>query len=342
MSKQISKTVIGGFMVSAMVLLVAAVMIFGSGRFFKKTYEFVLFFDGSIKGLKVGSPVTHRGVHIGSVKKISIHPDPREQDSLIPVVISIERENVENAESRSLYEEMPSLIERGLKGQLTIESLVTGQLMVDLDFHPDRPIQKVGLAMEYQEIPTIPSAIERLAHSLKDLRIKELFEKLESTVDAIENIASNPKIAETIHSLNVLLKDADKVMLNIDAKVETVGTSADKTLKDYGKLARDVDRKVEPLATGIDETMSDTRKLVRNVNARVDPVAASLKKAADEATETMVQAKETLAMVDEDSELSYELNNLIREMTAAARSIRVLADYFERHPDALMQGKGGK
>ena len=66
MAKQVSKTVIGGFVISAIALLVIGVIVFGGGKFFKKTYQSVIFFKGSVKGLKVGSPVVFRGVQIGS------------------------------------------------------------------------------------------------------------------------------------------------------------------------------------------------------------------------------------------------------------------------------------
>jgi paraquat-inducible protein B len=326
-----------------MVLFVAGVMVFGSGKFFKTTYEFALFFEGSLKGLKVGSPVTHRGVEIGSVQNITIRPDPKQQESTILVVISIDQEKVEHKEHKrkiDINENIPRLIEQGLKAQLTVESLITGQLMVDLDFYPDRPIRLVGAEKDYLEIPTIPSAVEQIAQVFKKVSIAKTLEKLESAIDGINSVVNSPEIPQIINSLNIVLADTRKLVQNMDAKVESVGSSADKTLKDYGKLARNVDGKVEPLVTGFNDTTKDIRKLANNTDGRIEKLAASVEETAKEATETLAQAQETLSTVDEDSVVIYELTKTLRELAATARSMRVLADYFERHPDALVQGKG--
>ena len=116
MAKQVSKTVIGGFMVSAMALLVVSVLIFGGGKFLQKTYPFVLVFDGSVKGLKAGSSVVFRGVEVGSVEKIVIRPNPQTLDVQIPVIINIDPENVEISEKRikkNPYKWIPKIIDKG-------------------------------------------------------------------------------------------------------------------------------------------------------------------------------------------------------------------------------------
>jgi len=61
---------------------------------------------------------------------------------------------------RRLQKVVDLLIDRGLRAQLQMQSLVTGQLLVALDFYPDKPINLVGGETEYQEMPTIPSTIE--------------------------------------------------------------------------------------------------------------------------------------------------------------------------------------
>jgi len=145
MAKQISKTVIGGFVVSSILLLVAAVMIFGSGKFLSKTYEFVLFFESSIKGLKVGAPVVFRGVEIGSVEKISIRPDSSgKREAVIPVIVSLDPDMIEFEGKVDLHEVMPGIIKQGFKARLTMASVVTGQLLIELDFLTDKPIRLIG------------------------------------------------------------------------------------------------------------------------------------------------------------------------------------------------------
>jgi len=164
MAKQISKTAIGGFVISALALLVIGVLVFGSGKFFKETQKFVLFFQGSVKGLSEGSAVVFRGVEIGSVEVVVVQVNPKKLDGRIITIISLEPDRVEviGEELPDMVKRLKLLIDRGLRAQLVMESFVTGQLMVALDFHPDKPIRLVSEDMGYPEIPTISTTAEEL------------------------------------------------------------------------------------------------------------------------------------------------------------------------------------
>ena len=72
MSKQANTKLIGGFVIGAVVLLIAGILLFGSGKLFSHQKKFVLFFEDSVKGLNIGSPVDFRGVNIGTVTDIKI------------------------------------------------------------------------------------------------------------------------------------------------------------------------------------------------------------------------------------------------------------------------------
>ena len=90
MSKGASKTMIGGFVVGAIALLLVAVLIFGSGKIFSQKVKLVLFFEESVSGLSLGAPVVFRGVTIGSVVGVELWTYPKEMKVLIPVYIEID------------------------------------------------------------------------------------------------------------------------------------------------------------------------------------------------------------------------------------------------------------
>src|SRR3974390_3950016 len=94
MAKQASKMMIGIFLIIALFLLIASLVLFGSGKFFTKAQKFVLYFNESVKGLDVGSPVLFQGVAVGSVKSIEIIADPIKHQADIPVIIEIELDRV--------------------------------------------------------------------------------------------------------------------------------------------------------------------------------------------------------------------------------------------------------
>jgi paraquat-inducible protein B len=270
MSKQANKTIIGGFVVGAVALLFAGILVFGSGKFFKRTYKFVLFFEGSVKGLSVGAPVVFRGVQIGSVESVVIRADAEDMTVQIPVIIEFEPDRLEIKKGKAdPRRNMPLLIERGLRAQLQIQSLVTGQLMIELDFQPDEPVRLVGTETEYMAIPTIPSTFEQITSKVEKLPVEEMFNKLSLAISGIEEIVNSDDTREMVRYLRLAAEDADKLIRDLDDQVKPLSGTIDETLKDYGKLARHIDGQVEPLASDISGTVKDYGKLAHVVNDRV-------------------------------------------------------------------------
>ena len=93
MKQRVSPTLIGAFVLGALLLAVTAVVVIGSGRYFRRTSPFVLYFPGSVNGLRVGAAVKFRGVEIGSVEDIRLTLQ-RDQSDRIAVVIGIDPEKV--------------------------------------------------------------------------------------------------------------------------------------------------------------------------------------------------------------------------------------------------------
>ena len=92
--KMANKTFIGAFVVGGVLLLITAIMVFGSGTFFKQSDKYALFFDGSVKGLSEGAPVIFRGVKVGNVDSIGLMYNRVEKSVLIPVIIDVELSRV--------------------------------------------------------------------------------------------------------------------------------------------------------------------------------------------------------------------------------------------------------
>ena len=334
MSKQANKTVIGGFVVGAVALVVAGILIFGSGKFLAEKETYVMYFKGSVSGLNVGSAVVFRGVKIGSVTNIALYADPADLSVRIPVFIGVKPDKFKivggRAQMHSPKKVLELLVERGLRAQLQMQSLVTGQLMVELDFHPDKPIKLVGADPEYMEIPTIQSDLEELVKRIEKAPIEEILNKLLSAVEGIESIVNSKEVKESLVTLDQTLKDMHKLVLNIDSRIEPLASGINETVRNFGKLAHNIDGKVEPLVSSIDETMGDIKKLAQDIDAKIDPLVSSI--------ENTVKALG--ATIGEDSPLIYQLDETLKGLLAAANSIRVLADYLERHPESLIRGKG--
>jgi paraquat-inducible protein B len=320
MAKQINRMAIGGFVVVAVVIFAVSLVVFGSGKFFQQTVKCVMYFDGSVKGLTVGSPVLFRGVQIGSVVSIILEVDPAKMQIQIPVVIEYEPEKfqvVEGAKhvTRDPRKTIPKLIERGLRAVLTTQSFITGQLAIEIGFYPDAtmcypPAQTDKTYKEYIVIPTCQSTIQRLAEALEKLDLKSLETHLESAMAGLATLVNNPDLAASIKSLKVTLKDTHKFVGKLDRQVDPLANDTKKTVNDIGKLARNLDGRVGVVTTNLDKTLSGAR-----------------------------------GVLSEDSPLIVDLENTLKEISGMSRAIRQLANFLDEHPETLIRGKkksGGK
>jgi paraquat-inducible protein B len=137
---------IGAFVVGAVALVVIGVLLLGGAELLTAKRTLVAYFEGSVKGLNVGAPVEFQGVKVGSVTDIQLQFLTAANEFRIPVFIQIEPGQMTQVGRQvdAQGQLLKPLIERGLRAQLEMQSLVTGQLMVQLGFLPDTPIRLVG------------------------------------------------------------------------------------------------------------------------------------------------------------------------------------------------------
>ena len=350
MSKQANKTAIGAFVVGAVVMAVAAVIIFGSGKFFTATETYVAYFSGSVKGLRVGAPVVFRGVRIGQVTKILIYSDYRDLSISIPVLFQVNPDTFRGIGTpiKNEHQYLEDLIQKGLRAQLQMQSLVTGQLMINLDFHPDAPLELKGrpeikLGKTVVEIPTVKTPFQRIEKTFSEIPIEELAKSVKNTLDGIEHLVTSPQIPASLEYLQQALESFSKLARRLDKKIDPLFADVDQTLTNARKLMENIDRQIDPLAGSLKRTSDDARRLVNNVNRQVEPLQADLAKTAGTLRATLEAAQKTVdsinGMVSQDSEFRFHMDILLREMGMAARSIRAFANYLERNPDALIRGK---
>ncbi len=352
MAKQANKTMIGLFVVGAIVLLVAAIVLLGSGRYFKATHSYVAFFEGSVKGLSVGAPVMFRGVRIGKVEDFSVYYKGTDQAFKIPVLFNLYPEKVigfgiglTKEEEKKVYQE---LLDAGFRAELQMQSIVTGQLSIQLDFHPDAPLKLHGLEdfnlpPDVREIPTIQSGLQKLAKKIEQIPLDQIVDDLRSSLKGINQMINSPDVTKTLRYLRQTMKDARNLLRHIDEKVDPLFAQVDQTLQDAQVLLRDVDEQVDPLAASLTQTADDARKLVNNVNKRIEPIQTDWTTTTKELRAALNAAEGALesvdGMMDENSEFRFQIDVFLREITLMARSLRSFADYLERNPDALIRGK---
>jgi paraquat-inducible protein B len=332
MAKKSNPRIIGAFVVGAVALALGGVVAFGGGKFFEDKGKAVLFFaSSSLSGLDVGSPVTFRGVKIGSVIDVIIQYDIDKQSLEIPVFVEIETGRIQVVRGQRGERNLPILVERGLRAQIVVQSFITGQASIDLGFHPGTPARLVGTQRGIVELPTVPSDIDELKSTV---------------VGVMQKIASLPLdqiTAELLRTINTTTDLVAGVNAQLQPRFEDLKGIADEaklTLKEA--RARLELREGEPI-TNLNKTLADTQRLVNNADKGLAPIYVGADRLVKSTIITLEQAQRTLqtaqATISPDSNLYFQINRTLVEIQSTASSIRILADYLQRNPNALLTGK---
>jgi len=366
MSKKASTTAIGAFIIGAVLLAVAGIVIFGGGNYFAKKSRYVIYVQGSVKGLNVGAPVLFKGVKVGEVTDIIMEFDVKEMVFRIPVIIQLTegKTTIINAEFYEDFDEATpeeliiDLINRGLRAKLGTQSYITGLLYVNLDFFPEKEgkilgEESLGSDLELTEIPAIPSDMEELSRTFENIPFKEIARNLEDITNSIDHLVGAPQLSAILNSVDEATTTLNRMMTDLSTQLAYLSADLKTTINNTNRLVRNVNRQVEPMAKGFigatDAATSalhqaqDTLSLEKGAGAGL---VADIKRAVEAATAALDQADTTLEAIEDlsnkDSEVIYTLNTALEEIAMAARSIRTAADYLERHPESLLRGKGGK
>ena len=329
MNKKISPTLIGAFVVGAVALLVIAIIAFGSGQLFRESKEFVLYFDGTVNGLHVGAPVKFKGVEIGSVKDILLQMDSDTQVNKIPVIIEIDLKKLTARGASGVIVEkqeafQKAVVEQSLRAQLRTESMVTGVLYVSFDFFPGAPltlVQKANTQHRYQEIPTTPTDLQqiqdaatRIVAKFEEVDFKGIITSLTKTVEGVDRLVNSPDLKSALRGL-------DQTMPKVD-----------RAISDISKLTTNLDGSIDRLSTDMAQTSEAARKAMDQATVAMKQTDAALQAA--EGVMTNING-----VMDQDSPTIYEFRKSLREVSAAARTLRLLSGYIERNPRALIFGK---
>ncbi|MFN8640706.1 MAG: MlaD family protein [Candidatus Binatia bacterium] len=311
MGKKANPAVVGAFVLGALGLAVLGVLVFGSGTFFRPTTEWVMFFPGSIDGLSVGAPVKFKGVDLGRVTKIELVLSAGETGATarIPVYAEIDPSRIildkGIRRDSALRDE---LIARGLRAQLQSQSLLTGLLFIQIDFFPDTPTTFVlPQPSDPAEIPTIPTVLEQASEQARqiigDLRaidFKGMVEQANEALQGLTALVKDPALAKALGELPGTVK-------NLNAAVDSANG-----------LLRRVERQVDPLSQELHETLVGAQRAM----STVEQTAAA-----------------ATTLIEPGSPLDYDLRQSLRDVSRAADSLRLLADFLERNPSALLYGR---
>jgi paraquat-inducible protein B len=318
MSRKANPTMIGVFVLIAFVLGAGTILLVTSSRFFSHTKEYILYFDASLTGLDPGAPVKFRGVTVGAVKEVLVHYNQPASDSALPVIIEINADLMRKRSDATFNlldtNQMDGYVKRGLRGKVQSQSFLTGLLFVELDFQAGTPATCHQIKREYYEIPTAPVDMQIFQVDFAEItrRLNKLLGSLDESLSQVQMRELNRGLTNLLWSLNILA--------NSPELTNTV-VSARQTLDEFRELSIALRSKIGPLATAADQTMADSRDALHEIRSGVQEVRDIL-------------APEAI--------LRRDLDTTLNDLSAAARSISELAEFLNRHPNALISGRKSK
>ena len=259
--------------------------------------RWLIYFNGSVRGLAPGAPVEFRGIPIGEVVDIKLVFDEETVAFDIPVLIEVEPERVLSGQSLTGIEDlkpiMDQLVANGLRARLETGNLLTGQKLVEFDIHPDAPPDKIVWEDPYPRLPTLPGRVEAITsqivgiiNKLERLPIEQIAADLQATVQNTRKLSGSPALPRALAQLNTALNDLQKF-----------------------------------------------------VNRLTSDVTPEILKTLQQVQSSLISAR---SILDSDADLQFTIKTAMDEVTKSARSLRVLTEYLEHHPEAFIFGKGEK
>jgi len=303
--------VIGTFVLGAITLAVAALLFFGGGVLREKRMAVVSFFDGSVAGLRVGAPVTFRGVSVGEVKALGVRINPQTGRSIIQVDMQLVPDRV------TVYGTPPprevllaALVRDGLTAQLVNQSLVTGMLSVELAFRPGAEVSRFG-DTGLPEIPTVPGELEALRKQLQTVDIAAAVESLQRTLASVDAVMRNPGLKQGLDRLPSTLATLERTLKSVEREVGASSAGFQETLASIRSLAASAERDSVSTSAALRGTLANADAVLEGAHAFVDPQG-----------HTAVQAQRA-----------------VDDLAATAARLRNLAERLDRDPSVLVRGR---
>jgi paraquat-inducible protein B len=319
--KSDKQAAVGAFVLGGIVLALAAIVLFGKFDIFHPSIRAAIVFQDSIAGLSVGAPVTFRGVRVGAVEIVAIQFDPKTQVAYIPVTVRLDP-------GRSLITRgtagngvnLADLIARGLRAELKVQSFVTGQSEIDLDFDPTSAGILHANITDLIEIPTRPSTFERAREQLSQLPLHEL----------VDNTAA------TLQSLRGLAERLDR---DLPPLVDSLKATSDRSTR----MVDTANQAITALQGRLDTTLTAIGEVASTGSQQLNQRGTELRTLLTASNQTTLQVRDLLgdlkSLTSDRGASRANIESTLRDLAAAAASLRGFANDVEHNPQLLLTGR---
>ena len=317
---------IGGFVIAAFVISIVAVLWLGGSNFFGTQIKARVYYEGNVTGLSAGAPVTFRGVNVGEVTSVRILMDTTTLKATIPVSLRLQGTALDFQDGGiGRPVELRTLVQRGLRARLAVQSVVTGQKMIELDFMPDTPATLVAAADE-QEIPAVRDRFEALIEQLAELPLRDTVAEVRGAIGDMRT---------TLVSMQHTLDGAQTALKSVSEEMRSTGEQSRKTLAAATAAIGRVQGSSTAALDSIRSLADVSRQTVLTVQPELQRTLIGAREAAETAKVTMDRVGDLMAP---GAPMREDLTGTITDLSQAVRSLRSLSEQLEDKPNAILFG----
>lgn len=252
---------------------------------FVRKVKFVLYFTGSVRGLRPGAPVEFRGIKIGEVVDIRLEFDSDETSFRIPVVVEIEPDRIIDRNLAGVVspeQTLTQLVDKGLRARLQTGSLITGQLFVELNLYEDAPLNLIADSnVPYPELPTVAGTFEAMTESLQafvskleTLDVEAMGKSVEGILDGTDDLINKGEREKTVTDLQASMRSLKHILGKVEeADLEETVNAANLTLQNLHKTLAMVEQTLQPnapLQYNVIKVMDELEETARAIRALVE------------------------------------------------------------------------
>jgi paraquat-inducible protein B len=299
---------IGIFVIGALAIIVAGIVALGGGGVMTEKHKYVMFFERSIQGLQVGAPVKIKGAKVGEVTDINIEIDGETLEFLNVVYAELDPGEISWIRQKRRNPIFDRLVAKGMRAQLQVQSMLTGMLFVQIDFHEDAPLKYYKLDPDTEEIPVIPTEMDLLLDALSDIDFDKLAANIERILHNIENFTGNPELHALPGNANATVLSIKKLADNVDGQLVKEMTNA---VKQLNLLLSELGKDVPGLTDSAQEILTRLEKSMGNISH----------------------------ILSDDSPMLQEITGAVQELNRTLSAVRSLANTIDQQPESLLKGK---
>ncbi len=239
-----------------------------------ETSTFVMYFKGSLRGLSAGAPVELHGIAVGEVRSVDLEYDPQAGALRFPVVVDLYPQRIRGRKSatlsRSAAKKVPestshalfdSLVAHGMRAELKVGNLLTGQQYVDLDMHSDAPAEKVWWNERPSIFPTVSNGLDEIQDSIASIARK---------LNKVPFDQISYRLLSTMTTLEQTLKSTDQLMQHVDGSLAPQVEATLAEAREAMKNAKDLMAQDAPLQSDLSATLLQLSRAAKAVTALVD------------------------------------------------------------------------